>query len=106
MTIKKPLHFTDNLIVDSHSDFQGYVQIPNQLDIKLILLLKCIFLNDIKEPNKLFVPLYVETIRRFVILHFKHFKLKQIFREKYIAYVCFLYCSKMSDRKDYNERSI
>lgn len=43
MTIKKTLNFTDNLIVDSHSDFQGYVQIPNQLDIKLILLLKCIF---------------------------------------------------------------
>lgn len=43
MTVKKTLNFTDNLIVDSHSDFQGYVKIPNQLNIKLILLLKCIF---------------------------------------------------------------
>lgn len=64
------------------------------------------FLNDVKEPDKLFVPLYVEAIRRFVILHFKHFKLKQIFRENSMAYVRFLHCSKMSDRKDYNERSL
>lgn len=61
------------------------------------------FLNDVKEPDRLFVPLYVETIRRFVILHFK---LKQIFRENSMAYVRFLHCSKMSDRKDYNERSL
>lgn len=64
------------------------------------------FSNNGKEHNKLKVP-NVQMSLKFVIQTFKStFSWCKSLYKNYIAYVCFLHCSNMSDRKDYNERSL